>query len=43
MVRGGGWVFRGVGPGREEAKNLKLAHEEAPTKRYGYFYVFKIF
>ena len=37
VVRGGGWVFRGVGPGRGEAKNIKLAHKGASTKRYEHF------
>ena len=37
VVRGGGWMFRGVGPGRGDAVNIKLAHEEASTKRYGHF------
>ena len=39
-VKGGGWVFRGVGPGRGEAKNLKLAREDASNKRYDTFYIF---
>ncbi len=36
-VRGGGWVFRGVGPGRGEAKNIKLAHEDTSIERYEHF------
>ncbi len=40
VIRGGGWVFRGVGPGRGEAKKLKLDHGEASIKRYEHFFNF---
>ena len=40
VVMGGGWVFKDVGPGRGEAKKLKLGHEDASIKRYEHFYNF---